>query len=864
MKVKKSYIRLGIGMLTMILFIVGILPLFASGPFDIHLTTNYSDWYEIEPPLSFKEQTGGIVYAITIEDVKAKMQITSEGSKVMLNYQDIFKNDPIINDAWDATVSYITPNTRQASQLQNDMFSSWTWWVRNASNIYVDPEDYVFFEELKQFVGQIKEPELFYWQGVTYIADGMVIGAFEGKKATIQVDQYLQDGTEDSYGIFKVDLRLVVKAQYDMLGFVHTTKTYWFNHFTEVSLKQFAFSATNTALSGGPRNSADVVGDLEVLDRDDTLNVTLLSTFNAASPTDNYNEDQWIKDRKNPKAHGPMNVPTYLYSIYINYDPTTDEFSLHNEALVETSTIWSTQLSSESPRVSTKINPDYGDYVLIIPILNVFRFYEDIGNPDNKSKVGAVNWSDVTNKLETKFKEVLSGGDSENRGFRKIVNDINIKYEKNLDDIAISDNLANQAFDQIMEKMKIGYESIDLSQYHDIPYISDNRVQSLMHDRLLPATPEGRAEIISFAKNADLANGNQIELDQQMKRLYEKHYEVQDIVDAWFSDSQELMTRNILAVPFKVKESDDLEIVITDTGITPKVANQNEAIGMEEYENQAQFNKEPSQSSYGIPGKQYTATLTLTNNSDFPVTNMVLRNYVVSSQPGGGNAPIIYNSTDEQNMGMFFGKQYAFEDNNGIKMVPTYPANAQVDPSLVNVKQFNTTGKNAGFLDAGETFETTFQWRMPTETQNPDKDPIYLYVTVGEEIDQHSAMIQSGGSGNVNWEPAFKNTLLQYTVDGTPATLISFTPSEIKPRNESPEITDRDDHTVAIQLDVADPNSDPDIIPKQDLRDEMDFLRFAEITTETEREVEEWVEDGYWANLGSGTVNYKRTQWIVD
>ncbi|NDI36634.1 hypothetical protein [Chengkuizengella sediminis] len=863
----KSFMMMGLTLLLVLMVIEPII--FANEPFDIDLVNNYSSLYEQEPPLDFKDKVGKIIYAITIPDILATTVTTAEGSKIMLNYEQLHINREQINSSWDANGSYVTPNVKQASDLQTNMLTSWKWWVDNVSNINkkeIQLEEYVLFEDLEQFVGQVAVPDTFYYQGITYIADGMVIGAFQGQKATIEVDQYLRaDVEENANGTFKVDLRITVIAEYDMLAPVKEYKTYWFNHFTEVSLKQFAFSATKTALDGTPKSSSDVAGDLDVLVVDDTLNITLLSTFNGASATDNYNDDIWVKERKNPGAHGPMYVPTYLMSIYLDYDPETNQISLYPEAKVDESKLWSTLESSQAPKISTNILRDHGDYVMIVPILNVFRFYDDIGNPDNKTNVGPVQWSEVTQKLEAEFIKILKG-ETENSGFQKIVNDINVKHTQNFDTAATAENIANQAFDLIMAKLKLGFDSIELSDYHDVPYGVD-RVQSLMHDRLLPATAEGREEIISFVKD-NLVEDNptiQSNNDQDLKELYKKHYTPEDIVDAWFSDTQELMTRNILVFPFKVKEFDDLEIVITDTGITPKVANLGAAQGLDEYENQAQFSQEANQSSYGIPGKQYTATLTITNNADYPVTNVVLRNYVVSSQPGGGNTPKIYNTTDEQNIGMFFGTQYTFMGNNGLdKRVPTFPANAQVDSSLTNVQQFQTTGENPGFLDPGETFETTFQWRMPAETQNPNKDPIYLYVTVAEEIEKNSAMIQAGANGNVNWEPAFKNTLLQYIPGEEKATLISFTPNQIVPSNESKEIPDRDNHTVAIQLDVADPNSDPDIISKQDLRDEMDFLRFAEITTETEREVEVWVDDGYWANIGSGTVNYKRTQWIVD
>ncbi|MDP5276118.1 hypothetical protein [Chengkuizengella axinellae] len=867
MKRWKSFMMMGLSLLLVLMVIQPFI--FANEPFDINLTANYSVLYEQKPSLDFKDKVGRIIYAITIPDILATTVTTSEGSKIMLNYEQIQTNDEQINASWDATGSFITPNVKQASELQSNMLTSWKWWVDNVSNIekkVIQFEEYVLYEDLQQYVGQVAAPDTFYFQGITYIADGMVIGAFQGQKATIEVDQYLRDGSGDnSERIFKVDLRITVTAEYDQLAPVKEYKTYWFNHFTEVSLKQFAFSATKTALDGTPKSSSDVAGDLDVLVVDDTLNMTLLSTFNGASTTDNYNDDKWVKERKNPGAHGPMYVPTYLMSIYLDYDPETNQISLYPEAKADVSKLWSTLESSQAPKISTNILRNHGDYVMVVPILNVFRFYDDIGNPDNKTNVGAVQWSEVTQKLEAEFIKILKG-ETPNSGFQKIINDIKEKYNQNLDVETTAENIANQALDLIMAKLKLGYDSIELSDYHDVPY-GDIRVQSLMHDRLLPATAQGREDIISFVKDYLVQDDPTIqsENDQKLKELYEDHYTAQDIVDAWFSDTQELMTRNILAFPFKVKEFDDLEIVITDTGITPKVANLSAAQGLDEYENQAQFSQEANQSSYGVPGKQYTATLTITNNADYPVTNVVLRNYVVSSQPGAGNTPKIYNTTDEQNIGMFFGTQYTFKGNDGLdKLVPNFPANAQIDPSLSNVQHFQTTGVNPGFLDPGETFETTFQWRMPTETQNPNKDPIYLYVTVAEEIEKNSAMIQTGANGNVNWEPAFSNTLLQYIPGEEKATLISFTPNQIVPSNESEEIPDRDNHTVAIQLDVADPNSDPDIIPKQDLRDEMDFLRFAEITTETEREVEVWVDDGYWANLGSGTVNYKRTQWIVE
>ncbi|MFS1511538.1 hypothetical protein VQL36_03740 [Chengkuizengella sp. SCS-71B] len=868
MKRWKSFILMGCSFLLVLMVIQPII--FANEPFDIDLVNNYSPLYEDKPLLDFKDKVGKIIYAITIPDINATTVTTAEGSKIMLNYEQIQTNIEQVNSSWDVTGSYITPNVKQASDLQTNMLTSWKWWVDNISNIskkQIQDDDYVLFEDLEQYVGQIAVPETFYFQGITYIADGMVIGAFQCQKATIKVDQYLRDGSGDnSERMFLVDLRITVTAEYDMLAPVKEYKTYWFNHFTEVSLKQFAFSATKTALDGTPKSSADVAGDLDVLVVDDTLNMTLLSTFNGAAPTDNYNDDIWVKERKNPRAHGPMPVPTYLLSIYLDYEPETNQISLYPEAKATSSKLYSTLQSSQAPKISTNIYRNHGDYVMMVPIMNVFRFYDDIGNPDNKTSVGAVQWGAVTQKLEAEFINILKG-ETPNSGFQKIVNDINVKYTQNFDTATTAENIANQVFDLIMAKLKLGFDSIELSEYHDVPY-GDKRVQSLMHDRLLPATTQGREEITSFAKNADLEGADHLEhseLDQQLKELYMKHYTEQDIVDAWFSDSEELMTRNILAFPFKVKEFDDLEIVITDTGITPKVANLNAAQGLDEYENQAQFSQEANQSSYGIPGKQYTATLTITNNADYPVTNFVLRNYVVSSQPGTANTPKIYNTTDEQNIGMFFGTQYTFKGNDGLdKLVPNFPANAQVDSSLTNVQQFQTIGVNPGFLDPGETFETTFQWRMPTETQNPNKDPIYLYVTVAEEIEKNSAMIQSGANGNVNWEPAFTNTLLQYIPGEEKVTLISFTPNQIVPSNESEEIPDRDNHTIAIQLDVADPDSDPDIIPKQDLKDKMDFLRFAEITTETEREVEAWVDDGYWVNLGSGTVNYKRTQWIVE
>jgi len=399
-----------------------------------------------------------------------------------------------------------------------------------------------------------------------------------------------------------------------------------------------------------------------------------------------------------------------------------------------------------------------------------------------------------------------------------------------------------------------------MESWHIYTY-SENRVRNLMGDRLLPRSYEARKEILDIAREGWQARDpkTQSHYDQRLKKAYEKHLTIDDIVDAYFSFSEGARFRNMIAMPFKIKQPERLVIEIVDTGINPKIDGLEQADHtMDEYENLK--NREPGQSSYAIPGKTYRAKIKVTNYGDFPITNNVVRYYVVSSQPGSGNKPKIYSSDI---LGMFFGTKYEFDD--GVKKITVEERSAKIDEQTLGKKPNLFKGTEVeGFLNPRESYEIEFDWTMPSDAENPNRDPVYLYVTIGEKINENKSMVNQGTAQAPDWAPFFERDLLKYAPGYEPATLIAFTPTQIFSRDED-NTKAKDRHVIAIRFDtVANPDEDPYATPPDQLMSEQPFLRFETITTVTESEVPKWIQDGYWADLERATLKYRRTQWLVE
>ncbi|GGK23193.1 hypothetical protein GCM10010965_15030 [Caldalkalibacillus thermarum] len=808
-----------------------------------------SNQYGRQPNLNFKSPPtrGNITYTLHLKEIRAKTEVTAKGTQLILNLDSLFDSDPIQTGNIDIHPNRNpVPNVKQASELVMDMFEEWKKKVRQEFGVEGD----VLYNDLRNMRGQVRRPKPFYYQGRAWAGIDAVEGVFRAQSGTIYLSSYSVVSENDvSEEFFVVDLRFAIYVEYDRMAIVNEQLAYFFNYYSNVILHGYSVTATKTKLN--EEDSAEASGRLTILEDEDDLHFTPLGSMNRRVPNRDYNHDDWVKHRMNPGAVPNMAIPIYLFYVYVNYDEDTGRITLGREGENAVTYVRDRQnlrlTTGETQPITQRVSYKNGEYVLMVPILNALRFYEDAANPLNHRRVGRLNWPEVSEALTNEFERMMY------RQFRRIVQDINRNYETNFAVNATSRELASQAREQIFQILGSHYEDKDLMHTLHVQEYSHGRIRMLTGNRLLPKSYEARKEILDIATDGWHPNERnnpqrQAYWDRKLKEAYDKHMQLEDVVDAYFGEG----FRSMLAIPYKIKKPESIQIEITDTGINPKVNDISEGVGLDEYENLK--NREPGQSSYALPGKEYHAKLELTNHGDFPVTNTVIRYYVVSSQPGSGKRPQVYSSGV---LGMLFGDRYTFETDNGVKDVVA--RNARIDSNTIGT----TPDVLKEFLDPDETIEVDFTWRMPTDEENPDKDPVYLFVTVGQVLDENKAMENQGTATAPNWSPMFEREMLEYIPGQAKATLIAFTPNQIMSRDEENTI-DMDKHTVAIRLDVADRDQDPWQIPPEELIEAQDFLRFATITTYTEEEVPRWIEDGYWADLNRAELRYRRTQWLVE
>ncbi|MFT9486621.1 MAG: hypothetical protein ACH0QD_04530 [Tepidibacillus sp.] len=828
-------------------------------PFDMNLG-NYSPYYATKPNLNFQTKQYRVLYALTIPNVTGKLIVTETGTKLWINVNDLVRNDIVpLPSQIDVPSSEALPNVRQARQFVTDTLSSYRWIIKNDPDVKDDewyksnevdslgnPVSYISYDFLSEMYGFINTPKPFYWQGQTYSSVDTFRYVFQGNNATLKLDNYLVKNRDSKTNIITVDLRYTLRAEYNQVAEISVVKLAWFNHYTNVVLSKYSTSAKKTLLDSTAKTTTSVLGALDVIEDEDDLYITLLSYFNSNWFSKDYNNTAFTVDRKNVGVFGTTFVPTYLFNIYVNYDDQSNSLTLGksggNAIEFTKDEIVPESSMGSAPVMSIKMQYKNGEYVLAVPILNAIRFYEDVENAAKRTKVGNLNWSDVSTALKNAFINEIAGKDS-NSGIKKIIAEINNQYGTSYNPSTEANRLANEAYTKIMAMLKAEYENKAVYDQHTISY-GDQRQKILYGDRLLPSSYSVRKEIMDTTTDAYYAKTT---LDPKVvlkvRDLYDYNLTIQDYVDGYFNEKW----RNMVAIPFKIKQPDDIEIKLTDTGISPKVNSVTEGSGLDEYEN---LNR--TYSSYALPGKTYTATYTITNHSDLPVTNFVARYYVVNTQPSPYGTPYIYATNT---LGMFYGTTYTF--TNPDKIITAY--GSQIDSATIG----STPTILKAFLDPGETYTGTFQWTMPNDGINPKRDPIYLYVTVAETIDKNTPMTNDGTATEPNWSAKFIREKLKYYTNSTDgSTAVSFSRNQIMTRDGE---VNHDEITIASRLDsaITIPPDDPFAPPPSELVQEQDFLRFATITTKRYEEVPVWIEDGYWVPLEIKTYRFKRTQWLV-
>lgn len=782
-------------------------------------------------------------YAITLPNVQAVAHVDVTGTKIYLDKRSLNTSAPVLGNFDAGTVH---PGVKQASNLQRDMVTSWKSYVLNR----YESEPFIPFDDdgnvtgLRNLIGQVSNVPIYY-QGKTWVNLDTVNYIFVANKVTIQAEQYLITD-QPAKDQFVVDLRLVVRVEYQDFYQLSIWKNTWYNHYGNVVLDKYSVSATKSVINGQVKTDSAVVGDLDVLEDSDELKISLLSYFNRANVTQStlkYDAPDWSVYRRNPNIYGIAYVPTYLFFIYVKVDPNTKAINLGDVDFVRKLIAPNADLNS-TPVISNVVQYKKGEYVLAMPVFNALRLYEDATNKLGLKKSSGLGYdpNDVANRLRQKWKETIKGADAR-YGLQKIVSQINKDYKASHNVSAVADQLAQQALDNVLNILANDYPQLANWGMEDF---GDGRKRIVYGDRLLPANYR---PILDRAV-ADLKDGITNEEDLAIKSLYDQYTTAQDIVDAYFAP----MWRNMVVIPFKVKRPDDIEIRIIDTGITPKVNNSAEGSGKREYEN---LNR--NEVSYALPGKTYTAKFEIINNSDHPVTNFVARYYVVSSRPGPGNKPVIYSSGV---LGMVFGKTYQFTDPPKVVSAPPGTAKDTAtiggDPPLFDAVASGASS-SAGFIDPDKKITGQFQWTMP-----PTDHPVYLYVTVAKVINENQPMAPNGTGTLSVWEPVFIDEKLGYAPGQGKATFVAYTPNQIMLRNEGPTeaANNHDVVTVAIRFDEPSGGTSGDVPPDQ-LVEQENFVRNAEVTTYVDQELQVWIEDGYWVPIEEQTFHYKRTQWLV-
>ncbi|WP_028987604.1 hypothetical protein [Thermicanus aegyptius] len=926
----------------------------SNNKFDINLSSYPNhNYFSSNPSWKFQKIAGMgneniAKYNILTDPVQAVTVTEQGGTGLYIRIDDKGNKDNgwslrLINESKitappgvDATLSG-EAGVPQATDLVKDMYHSY-WWILNnvithkdsRGNVTVDQnyDQYVFklrepvsggrevevpyiswdfLDGITAFINKETTNGYFYWQGkytngpdtyeviyrgisstkqtaTNYGITNFRSTGFTGFKPTGSAGAGIEKGT--------VQLEFMAEVQYKDVHVLKKNATYWFNHYTNVGISEYSVAASKTMLSGDKKKSDSVVGNLDILEQNDTLTIRLFSSINTSKAyfpnLDYYNshQDEFKVERRNPAVFAATEVPYMVFvASYMpkseRYPNEIDTISIRDVLMQQPGKIIPTSAVSATPFINVTL-PTNSQYILIVPILNPYRFYEDIVN-------------DKTGTLKNAFILKLKGGDN-NSGTLKILQQMESDYTAKgmtflFDKEAIADTLADDLYKKIIGKIEKDYttkkNSGQLDKFHT-QNVGNGRAKILYGDRLFPSNTDAQKQIIQTTRKAieDVVVRKKDPLkvfgpssgyENEVKQLYDDNTSIQDIVDAYFKGDW----RNILVLPYKVKQPDAITVKITDTGISPKVDNALAGAGKSEYESKA-----ITDPSYAIPGKIYTARYSITNNSDQPITSLALRYYVVSTKPDGVGHPKIFESKP---IGVFYGTEYTFSnylDKDGkpktVNSYVPYYAGTNSDGesfetlhSKINDDPYMKLKEENGgtwpeliqtFIDPGETVEGTFLWKMPDATQNPSKDPVVLYVTAALKLDKNANM-KGTGSGEINSH--FQEEELNYYPDQSPAMFFSFTPNQIMARHvEDTNVNNlRDSRTIAARLDSYVPNPkdpfDPIAYPPDKLQDKQTFLRYTTTENISYQEYDEWVEDGYWIERQPLIVRYKRTQWIV-
>ncbi len=440
-------------------------------PFDINLGS-YSVQYSIKPNVFFNTNSHFRTYAITIPNVNGKMQILETGTKLMIEKNSLVSNTPVVQSNIDVIDTYKLSNTKQASELISNTLSSYRWILNNDPYFDSKPEweNFIPFEFLSGMYGFIKSPMPFYWQGAVQEDDEYYYFTFQGKKGTLKLDNYILKNKISAESVL-VDLRFTLTLEYDEISALQSSRPYLYNHFPNIVIPEYTLSAKKTLLDGALRTDTSSSDPLNILEDNDDLTITTLSRFNSTDYSTNHNSSEFKVERKNPAVFQQMAVPIYMFNVYVSYDQEANSLSLGNDNPVtfRKYRLYPENDLQKAPTLSTRVEYKNGEYVLVVPIFNALRLYEDIANTQNLSTVGNLNWNDVGNALKNALIGEIKGSNSD-EGLQKIVSEINSQYTTSFNPSTEADTLAQSAYNEIMRLLGDEYNSTDIKEIHTENY----------------------------------------------------------------------------------------------------------------------------------------------------------------------------------------------------------------------------------------------------------------------------------------------------------------------------------------------------------------------------------------------------------
>ncbi|CCQ94410.1 exported hypothetical protein [[Clostridium] ultunense Esp] len=360
----------------------------SNNKFDINLSSYPNhNYFRSNPSWKFQSIAGmgnanSASYRILTDPVQA-VTVTEQGKTgLYIRIDDVDGSLRLIDESKitappgvDATLAG-EAGVPQATDLVKDMYHSY-WWILNnvithkdsRGNVTVDPDyigyvkkvpepnpdpslppievpyiSYDFLEGITAFIN--KEPNkspngYFYWQGKYTNGPDTYEVIYRGKSSTKQnatnygvTNFYLNANTgfkptgSAGAGIEKgaVQLEFMIGVQYDKVHVLKKNATYWFNHYANVGISEYSVTASKTMLSGDKKKSDSVVGNLDILEQNDTLTIRLFSSINTSKTYFpdlayyNSHQNEFKVERRNPAVFAATEVP---YMVFVaGYKPT--------------------------------------------------------------------------------------------------------------------------------------------------------------------------------------------------------------------------------------------------------------------------------------------------------------------------------------------------------------------------------------------------------------------------------------------------------------------------------------------------------------------------------------------------------------